>query len=212
MNTRKNNYLAGDKIGEAFYLEELPIIKKQRRAIFKCRCGKQFHADISNVKKGSVKGCGCWRIKHGHTIGHRGHTVISPEYNAWQNMIDRCVNKTNKSYKDYGERGITVCDRWLTSFDNFILDVGHRLTPKHSLDRIIVNGHYEPGNVKWSTRLEQARNKRSNITITHKGETLCLSEWAEKIGISSQSLWHRINTLNWSIDLSIGTPKRILRQ
>lgn len=84
----------------------------------------------------------------------------TPEYNAWQNMKNRCLNPKYREYEYYGERGITVCDRWLYSFENFYTDVGNRPTPLHSLDRINPNGNYEPSNIRWATKTLQSTNQR----------------------------------------------------
>ena len=102
---------------------------------------------------------------------------------VWTAMIQRCTNPNNKDWKDYGGKGITVCERWRFSFQAFLDDLGPQPTPKHEIDRILSTGNYEPGNVKWSTRKEQNRNKKSNRLLTHNGETKCVAEWAEITGI-----------------------------
>jgi hypothetical protein len=86
-----------------------------------------------------------------------------PEYSVWQNIISRCYNSKNKSYKDYGGRGITICSRWLESFYNFYTDMGCRPSSKHEIDRINNNGSYQKNNCRWATRTKNARNKRSNV-------------------------------------------------
>ncbi|HFJ9368552.1 hypothetical protein [Bacillus pacificus] len=94
----------------------------------------------------------------------------SPEYNSWHHMKQRCLNPNNDRYKDYGGRGITVCERWL-NFENFLEDMGEKPSPEHSLDRIDVNGNYEPSNCKWSDKYEQVDNQRmrKNNTSGYKG-------------------------------------------
>ena len=84
----------------------------------------------------------------------------SAEYNTWRSIKKRCYKLNNASYKDYGGRGITMCDRWFDSFENFFADIGPRPSPKHSIDRIDVNGNYEPSNCRWATVLQQVTNKR----------------------------------------------------
>jgi len=103
-------------------------------------------------------------------------------------MIGRCYRPRNHRYAWYGGRGIRVCDRWRTSFEAFLADVGPRPTPRHSLDRIDNDGDYEPGNVRWATSFEQSRNRRNVKLYTHDGETLTLSEWADRVGLPYSTL------------------------
>jgi hypothetical protein len=110
----------------------------------------------------------------------------SPEYNSWKNMIERCCNPRCKEYARYGGRGIKVCERWI-SFDNFYEDM--KVRPKGtSLDRINVNGDYEPSNCRWATNEVQARNRRDNVFITYKGETKNLCDWGPALGVSSKAI------------------------
>jgi len=131
----------------------------------------------------------------------------TPEYETWQKLRKRCENKKDKNYKDYGGRGISVCDEW-KSFTTFFSDMGKRPTSKHSIERIDNNGNYAVGNCKWATQVEQGRNKRNNRMISHNGETKCLSEWAEKYGIRPHTLRTRIVTLGWSFEEAIIAPVR----
>lgn len=190
-------YKEGDIVGTATFINILES-KNGRRAEFKCKCGKTFSASISKVERSNIKGCGCWKIQHGHTVGAKNGGKRSSEYMAWLNMIKRCCSITDAAYKDYGGRGIVVCDRWLHSFENFIADMGLKPTSKHSIDRKNNDGNYEVSNCRWVLKKIQARNQRSNIFITHNNETLCLSAWSEKIGIKNGNLWARLKR-GWSI-------------
>lgn len=107
-------------------------------------------------------------------------------------MIQRCTNPNRKKFAIYGARGISVCARWRESFDAFLLDVGPRPGRGFSLDRIDVNGNYEPGNVRWASDTEQSRNRRTNTVIAHGGRTLTVQEWAERHGVKYQTAWARL--------------------
>ena len=115
---------------------------------------------------------------------------VRREYRTWSNMKSRCLNPKNGRYHDYGGRGITICPRWLR-FANFITDMG--ICPKGmTLDRIDNDGNYEPGNCRWATWIEQARNSRKNIWATIRGETKIFSEWCALFGISKSTASARL--------------------
>ena len=134
--------------------------------------------------------------------------ALTPEYKAWQQMRLRCTDPTHHAYPAYGGRGIFVCARWLESVENFIADMGPKPSPAHELDRFPNNdGGYEPGNCRWATRSENARNRRSNRLVEHAGETLPLAAWAERYGITGQLIGKRIK-LGWSVARAITTPAR----
>jgi hypothetical protein len=139
-----------------------------RRSKWRCRCDCGCEVDVlaSNLLRGATMSCGCLikeklaqanlrRAEVGRVHGMYG----SPEYTTWASMIQRCQNSNNRRYKDYGGRGIKVCQRWLASFEEFFADMGKR-PEATSIDRIDVNGDYEPGNCRWATAKQQASNKR----------------------------------------------------
>lgn len=117
-----------------------------------------------------------------------------PLYSTWRGMISRCTDKNSTSYKNYGGRGITVCDRWLgkEGFTNFVADMSPRPSKKHSLDRIDINGNYEPSNCKWATAKQQANNRRNNKTLTVHGITKTISEWAKHANVSRTTIELRL--------------------
>lgn len=141
-------------------LEEVQVFNgKRNRAYFKCKCKC---GNVKLILKQSVvsrkqKSCGCVPkfSTHGKSKG-----IYQKTYNSWLQMRHRCITSTSKSYKDYGGRGIKVCDRWLNSFENFLEDMGIRPDNK-TLDRIDFNGNYTIENCKWSTIAEQNSNKRN---------------------------------------------------
>ncbi len=164
-----------------------------------CDCGKACKLVPSeNLRLGKAKSCGCLAKPHG---GHQ-----TPEYQAWGKLRHRCNNPNARNYYLYGGRGIRVCDRW-ASFENFLADMGPRPSAEHSIDRLDVNGNYEPSNCAWRDRTQQARNKRNSLFITHNGETLHVREWAERTGIHTDTLRGRILKLKWSTDRAFSTPQ-----
>ena len=128
-----------------------------------------------------------------------------PEYYVWIGVKTRCLNKKEAGYKHYGGRGILICDRWKDSFDNFLHDMGKRPSPKHSIERLDVNGNYEPGNCVWATKSQQVLNTRANKRYTHDGITLTIIEWENRVGLSRNSLRVRVER-GWSFEDAIRIP------
>lgn len=116
----------------------------------------------------------------------------SPEYVIWTHMKARCFDESDKSYQRYGGRGITVCQRWVNDFPAFYADMGDRPSPLHSIERKNNEGNYEPGNCRWATATEQARNRRSSVLVEHNGQVKTVAEWAEIHGIKPGVLGQRL--------------------
>ena len=126
----------------------------------KCDCGKACRVAARGLRCGRVKSCGCLRRDAtGKRFSKHGQSR-TPEYRAWRGMKARCTNPNGHKFKDYGGRGIAICERWQHSFEGFLADMGPRPSSEHSLDRIDNNGNYEPGNCRWATRLQQMQNQR----------------------------------------------------
>lgn len=132
-------------------------------------------------------------VRHGHA--RKGKQ--SPEYRVWGGMLTRCYNENNKTYLRYGGKGIKVCDRWRNSFLAFLEDMGTRPSPKHTLDRIDNNGNYEPGNCRWATLIEQARNKSTSLWIEVDGVNRPAMEWCEISGTDYHAFYWRYEN-GWS--------------
>lgn len=129
-----------------------------------CDCGNTKIVFLGNLKRGKTNSCGClYKETRGIPRSHGDAKVQAREYIAWKSMKQRCYNKKNKEYENYGGRGITICDRWVKSYENFLEDMGRKPTPQHSIDRIDVNGNYEPSNCRWATPYEQRMNQRKML-------------------------------------------------
>lgn len=175
-----------------------------------CDCGNHTIRRLPNVKLGHPISCGCMErlgpMKHGCTAYRRK----DPFYQLWQNMISRCITKSNPRYRDYGARGITVCERW-RDFRNFRDDM--MMKPKGmTLERRDNNGPYSPENCVWASRKTQARNRKSNHQITFGNKTMCLVEWSEESGIPYSCLVSRLNNLHWSVQRALTVPVRQSRR
>lgn len=130
-----------------------------------------------------------------------------PEYNVWSKIKDRCFNRRHPWYKNYGGRGISICEAWRKSFLSFLKDVGRRPSRSHTIERIDNSKGYEPGNVRWATRRDQARNRRSNRILTVRGKSKLLGDWARERGMSQPTLSQRLKR-GWSEEEAVLTPLR----
>lgn len=163
----------------------------------KCDCGNTTIVNSHNLVSGNTKSCGCYmkeRIKKTNTI--HGFTK-SRLYSVYLGMKQRCYNKKSPAYKSYGGRGVKICDEWLSkatgfvAFKNWALKNGY--TENLSIDRIDVNGNYEPSNCRWTNELVQANNKRTNRFIIYKGERKTMAEWSRIFGISYSAIQYRLS-------------------
>jgi hypothetical protein len=174
-----------------------------------CDCGTVRTIQGDSLTGGNSKSCGCLNVdnvttrstKHGHLKGR----VKSKTYNSWTQMKSRCLNPNNPQYKDYGGRGIKICDRWLNSFENFFEDMG-KCPEDLTLDRKDNNGNYTPENCRWATRSEQNNNARTNKPIKYKGVTKNLSQWARELNMLVCTLARRFNEYHWDTEKAFNTP------
>lgn len=175
---------------------------KRHFGLYRCSCGVEKQCNDYSVKYGRVSSCGCLRtevkFKHGR--------IKTRTYGIWAQMIQRTTNPNKDDYEYYGGRGIQVCDRWRDSFADFLADMGEA-PDGMTLERKDNSGHYEPGNVVWATRKAQARNTRRTVNLTHNGETMCVEDWAERLGVKANTLIVRLRR-GWSTADTLGTGVR----
>jgi hypothetical protein len=161
--------ISGLRFGRLTALHIDPLRGTNRHWVCACECGNRATVQISRLRSGKTKSCGCLRSEVLRAIcgkarrrhGHASNWEKTSEYHSWQAMWRRCTNPKHKSYADYGGRGIRVCDRW-KDFSKFLEDMGLKPGRGFSIDRIENQGNYEPGNCKWSTPKQQAGNRRSS--------------------------------------------------
>jgi hypothetical protein len=157
-----------------------------------CDCGKEKVIPGGGMKDGSTKSCGCYMLDQIVLANKKhGEAHKTKEWRAWRNMKTRCLNPANHAYKNYGGRGILICESWLNSYENFLFDMG-RCPKNFSLERENNEIGYCKENCKWASRLEQSNNRRNVIKITHNGRTLTTSQWAREIGISTDAMSGRL--------------------
>lgn len=181
----------------------------------RCDCGVEKTVSQDLVAADRVASCGCWRRARASVLnlshGEAREEGYTPEYRAWLGMIARCERRSWRFFYRYGGRGIRVCERWRNSYEDFLNDVGRRPSAQHSIDRIDNDGNYEPGNVRWATRAEQARNKRNTARLTVGGVTRAVVEWAELSGIRHTAIKNRIKN-GWDPQQAISQPSRNRQQ
>ena len=173
------------------------------------KCWREFTPPNYAVARG--RGRYCSRLcsvaavtTHGDTAGLCGQRTA--EYRAWRHMKTRCFNEKSSDFLNYGGRGIGVCAAWRDSFQAFLIDMGRRPSPFHSIDRIDTNGDYGPNNCRWATASVQANNRRHTVRVTAQGLTLTISEWAGRLGIKSGTLKSRL--YHMSPDVAVTLPLR----
>lgn len=183
----------GQRFGNLIVVDVKEASIKGSRTTFicECDCGMSLEAIPRLVVSGRVVSCGCSRISKARTLGKQNRThgmTSTPEYRSWLGMKTRCYDKSRECYKNYGERGIRVCDRWLNSFELFFKDMGPRPAPGYTIDRIDNDGNYEPDNCRLATKQEQINNRRNSKLIKYRGSLRSLSEIARIHNLSPKSL------------------------
>lgn len=200
---------AGTRFGRLVVMAIAPSRNEEGYFLCQCDCGTSTEVRWQNLRRGMTQSCGCLkRERLAAEMAKRKARAVShlPEFKAWIAMRDRCTRAKNPEFHNYGGRGITVCDEWMHSFSAFFAHMGYRPSERHSLDRIDVNGHYAPGNVRWATTTVQAANKRRVRILLFRGESLPLNVWAKRSGIQQGTLQRRIAELGWDVERALTTP------
>lgn len=187
--------ILGKRYGMLIAIEELPKLNGMRQWRLKCDCGGERIALQKTFANGKMRSCGCDDMHS--NVKHR--LSKTPEYRAWINMKTRCSSDSAPYFEYYGGRGITVCDRWLSSFEKFYSDMGKRPGSAHSVDRIDVNGNYEPDNCRWATGSEQSRNQRRNHIVEFGGRVMTLAEAVESSPVPYNTVLYRLKR-GWQVD------------
>lgn len=177
-----------------------------------CDCGRETIALGIHLSSGNTKSCGCLQREYTQSMGmsKRKHGLSrSKEESAWRHMLQRCYSEKSAQYKNYGARGIVVCDRW-KNFQNFIEDIGLSPSRLHSLDRINVNGNYSKENCRWATQKEQQQNRSNNHIVEYLGERKSIAEWCDLLGMRPSLVYARIKKLKWNVEAALTKPARKL--
>lgn len=217
----KRENVIGQVYGRLKIIADVKSDKTKRRLVLcRCECGKEVTVRLDSLRRvGNTLSCGCLNrelaAERAAKLNKKHGLSDTRIYKCWTRMKNRCFDKQCNEYSRYGGRGITVCERWRT-FENFYEDVSEEYErhvkeygeQETTIDRIDVNGNYEPGNVRWATAKEQANNKTTNTFITYGGKTMTISQWASELGIDSSTLGMRIHRLGWTKEKSLTTPVR----
>lgn len=163
----------------------------------KCSCGNSKVVNSGCLIEGTSKSCGCLKIDKAKEQNKTHDLSGSPEYRIWAGIKGRCNNPNNYSAKDYGLRGIELCDKW-NDFTNFYQDMGKRPSKSHTIERVDNDGNYELSNCVWATRLEQANNRRNNVFLTHNNKKQTISQWGRELGLPRQTISYRLKR-GWSV-------------
>lgn len=197
---RKN--FIGSRYGRLLVLANAPEIHKYNQRLFcACDCGTMKVFEALSLVAGTSKSCGCLKAELSKQPLTHGLTY-SYEYAIWTGMKNRC-----KRRKGYADKGVKVCDRWESSFENFLADMGFAPTPEHSIDRIDNSLGYWPSNCRWANDFEQAQNKSSNRHLAFNGEILPMSEMARRHGLQPCTLWARLKS-GKSVEEALTAPLR----
>lgn len=206
-----------DLIGQRF--GKLTVIERSEnscggktRWVCRCDCGKEKVILGDSLRKGRTSSCGCKYLESNKGRNTTHGQTSTRIYRIWLSVKQRCCYKNSSTYKIYGDRGITVCEEWKNDFQTFHeWAMSHGYTDELTIDRIDVNGNYEPSNCRWATAKEQMNNTRRNTVVEHDGKQMSLAQWADYLGMNYSSFMSRWSR-GWTIDRIASTPTRHYRK
>jgi hypothetical protein len=172
-----------------------------------CDCGNETDVLAASLKRMTSQSCGCLRKEMLSQSKTTHGKSASREMRSYSQMKQRCCNKENKDYAFWGGKGVTICDQWLDSFENFLKDMGER-PANTTLDRKNNDGNYEPNNCRWATQTEQNRNRSNSKNITINNETKPLYVFADLFGVARTAVSQRINQYGWTIAMALLIPTK----
>lgn len=199
--------IIGKKFGRLTVLKEVKTKYKDRYFLCKCECGNEKIIRGSHLTTNATISCGCYRDEKITKLNTTHHLSKSRIYSIYKDIIKRCTNQSHSTYKNYGGRGIIICEEWKNDFlcfYNWAINNGYK--EDLTIDRINVNGNYEPDNCRWITKKQQSNNKRNSHYLTFKGQTSTIAEWGEKLNIRASKIRKRINQYHWTVERALTTP------
>ena len=191
--------LSGQRFGRWLAIKRVKSKHGYRTYLCVCDCGNTSEIVSSSLRKGDSLSCGCWSKEYKRELYTTHGMKKHPLYSVWRGMKNRCYNKNDLPYKDYGGRGIKLSDKWLSNFMNFYNDMSPTYQKGLTIERIDVNGNYEKSNCCWITRSKQARNRRCSRWIETLEGRMTITEAANKVGISYLAMFRRVK-MKWPIE------------
>lgn len=201
--------ITGQRFGRLVALGPVSHTKQGKmKWLFQCDCGNTSVTSLDALRNGNTQSCGCLKVELTPLVWRTHGMSDHPLYETWCGMIKRCTNPNDRKYSYYGGRGVTVYDEWRNSFESFhtyVSQLPYYGIAGYTLDRIDTNRGYEPGNIQWSSRKSQTRNRRNTLMLTFRGKEQPLATWAEELNIPYGTLKNRVQR-GWSTERVLLTP------
>lgn len=203
--------ITGQRYGRLVALHRDASRGRRTAWVFQCDCGIICSRGLEGIRGKMTESCGCLRrdttrdrsLTHGHTVNRLG----SRTYRAYGHAKARCYNPHDEKFPQYGGRGIQMNEEWADDFAAFLRDMGE-CPPKLTLERIDVNGHYEPGNCRWATSYDQSRNRTDNVFVEHNGQRMVLKDYAAAVGVNYKALHVRYRTQGQKLEEAVAALRR----